>query len=89
MDPINTADPLVGELRERITGLLAELNGAVGVHDLRIVRGEQRINIIFDVVLSPDACSREAEILEILEQRLKEVDDRYELVVTFDTDYTA
>ncbi|MDR0851990.1 MAG: cation diffusion facilitator family transporter [Clostridiales Family XIII bacterium] len=93
MDPIDTKDPLVYELREKITRLLIDTENVVGMHDLRIVRGEHRINVIFDVVLAlkgaENKTEREEKLLNFLEENIKALDPKYEIAVTFDTDYTA
>ncbi|HVI40142.1 MAG TPA: cation diffusion facilitator family transporter, partial [Anaerovoracaceae bacterium] len=47
MDPLETRDPLTQDLNEKISGILTNLNGIIGFHDLRIVRGYTHSNIIF------------------------------------------
>jgi cation diffusion facilitator family transporter len=89
MDPIDTQDPLVFELREKMTRVLLSVDGAVGLHDLRVVRGELQTNVIFDVVLSHAGSARAEEIRETLREELKKSNEKLEAVVTFDTDFTA
>jgi cation diffusion facilitator family transporter len=89
MDPVDINDPLVNELKEKMTQALVSVKGAVSLHDLRIVRREQGANVIFDVVLSAEACSRAEEIRGILQKELKKTNEALEAVITFDTDFTA
>jgi cation diffusion facilitator family transporter len=90
MDPIDTKDQLVFDLREAMTRTLLHVDGVRGIHDLRIVRGPTRTNVIFDVVLSRrrDA-TREAEITEIIRAALAGIDPSLRPVLTYDMDYTA
>jgi cation diffusion facilitator family transporter len=89
MDPIDTDDPLVYELRDKMTRVLTSVDGAVGLHDLRVVRGDSRVNVIFDVVLSAEGHSRAEEIRAALREELKKIDETFEAVVTFDVDYSC
>jgi cation diffusion facilitator family transporter len=88
LDPVDLNDPLAAELREKVSALVAEIDGCVSMHDLRIVRGENRINIIFDVVLSAECRASHDATTAQLAESLKREDSRYELVITYDTDYT-
>ncbi|MDR2157242.1 MAG: cation diffusion facilitator family transporter [Clostridiales Family XIII bacterium] len=89
MDPVDTNDPLIHELKTRMADVVASADGVVDLHDLRVVRGEERINVIFDAVLSEAGLARTDEIREMLKRELKKTDERLEAVVTFDTDYSS
>jgi cation diffusion facilitator family transporter len=88
MDPLDLNDPLVHELRGEMERFLTSVDGAVGLHDLRVVRGDAHINVIFDVVLSAEGNGRSEEIRAILQEELKRIDEKLEAVVTFDVDYS-
>jgi divalent metal cation (Fe/Co/Zn/Cd) transporter len=89
MDPVDTTDPLTAELRARMERLSETIAGVVGVHDLRIVKGYTRTNIIFDAVLSP-ACKLPKETLfALFEADIKSVDPSYSAVINFDMDYSG
>ena len=51
MDPIAVGDELVNHYRSVVTGVLEELDDRCSVHDFRMVKGEHRINLIFDLVV--------------------------------------
>jgi divalent metal cation (Fe/Co/Zn/Cd) transporter len=53
MDPLDTQNPRLTELRALLSKALKEIDGVVNIHDLRLVAGESRTNVIFDVVVSP------------------------------------
>lgn len=90
MDPIDLDDPLAAELREKVEEIIKDMEDVIEMHDLRIVKGEKAINVIFDLVLTYDAEVGSAyEIKNDISKKLKEIDSKYETVITFDTDYSG
>jgi divalent metal cation (Fe/Co/Zn/Cd) transporter len=90
MDPIDTKDSLVFDLRELMTRTLMKIEGVRGVHDLRIVRGPNRTNVIFDVSLSQNKeIPEEPELTAIIQKTLTDYDPSLRAVVNYDMDYTA
>jgi cation diffusion facilitator family transporter len=87
MDPIDTNDPLIYDLRELVTRALLNTDDAVGMHDLRVVRGEKKINVIFDIVLANESEEIRENIRSTLQALLSEADPRYAAVINFDFDY--
>ncbi len=85
MDPIDVNDSRVSELRERVDAVLSETDERLSMHDFRIVGRERQINLIFDVVVPFSYSDYELEgLLNTLRSKLKEIDPRYNPVVTFD-----
>lgn len=87
MDPIVTDDEASNEIREKIVEFLNRLDPALSIHDFRMVPGEEHTNLIFDVVVPAGYKDRET-LLQALTAFVKSLDERYELVVMFDTDFT-
>jgi cation diffusion facilitator family transporter len=89
MDPVDTSDPLVGELRERLARAYRDMPRVTGIHDLRIIRGPTRTNVIFDVVITGEQ-SAEArdEITSVAKAVLSEAGEAMLPVITIDSDYT-
>ena len=50
LDPIVTTDPHVTELRKEIAQFVSALDNRMSIHDLRIVPGDNRTNVIFDIL---------------------------------------
>ena len=50
LDPIVTTDPHVTELRKEIAQFVSGLDSRMSLHDLRIVPGDNRTNVIFDIL---------------------------------------
>lgn len=85
MDPIDVDNAHVAALREQVDAALREIDETLTMHDFRVVDGERQINLIFDVVVpfSYDDGDRRT-LMMTLRDRLKEIDRRYNPVVTFD-----
>ena len=63
-----------GVLRARLTEKLRQLDPALSLHDLRIVPGRTHTNVLFDLVLPAGYAGDKVELLEQLEQFIKEQD---------------
>ncbi len=87
MDPIATDDEETNEVRGKLAEYLRSFDPALTLHDFRLVHGQDNINLIFDCVL-PAGYKRRAELLENLKAYAFTLDERYRLVVQFDTDFT-
>ncbi len=82
LDPIVTDDERVNELREKIEIILADIDKRFSIHDFRVVFGENRTNVLFDVAIPYDVTLSKDEIKKILEEKVKLIDDKYCLIVT-------
>ena len=56
------------------------------LHDLRMVPGENRTNLVFDVVI-PAGYRDTPALTERICAAAKEIDPRYECVIHYDIDY--
>lgn len=90
MDPIETKDEEVLKIRGRVTKILADLDKNCSIHDFRVVEGEKRINLIFDVVVPIlyDEKKR-IELQEELETRICRNDTRYQCVITVEHSFMS
>mgnify|MGYP003301078370 CR=1 FL=1 len=82
MDPVDTTDEQVAELRVLTETILGDICEGLSLHDFRLVRGEHRINVIFDLVVpfGYDTNGLQAEI----QRRLQMVDERLFVVLTME-----
>ena len=87
MDPLETEDPLTNELQEKINIILTNVDGVVGFHDLRVVAGYNHINVIFDIVLSPESNVKQSDVQKLVEEQLVGYDRQLYIVITFDKSY--
>lgn len=86
MDPIVTGDEKTDEAHRCLNAFLQSLDGGFMLHDLRMVPGENRTNLVFDVVI-PAGFTGTKELTEKLCAAAKEIDPRYECVIHYDIDY--
>lgn len=90
MDPVEMKDEKVLSVREEAVRFLKELDPVCTLHDFRVVRGEKQINLIFDMVVPIDYDDEKKEELKRkMQERLKNIDFRYECVITVESDFVA
>jgi len=88
MDPLDTQNPKIKELREKLSEALSGIEGMRGIHDLRIVVGSENTKVIFDAVASheePESTFIETE--KIAQTILSKIDPKYLAIVNRDLDY--
>ncbi len=85
MDPVDVNDSRVTALKERVDAVLRETDEKLSMHDFRVVGRERQINLIFDIVI-PFSYNDDAkqELLDTLRNKLREINPKYNPVVTFD-----
>jgi cation diffusion facilitator family transporter len=87
MDPVDTEDERVQELRKIAQTVLQEVDPALSLHDFRVVHGETHTNLIFDMVFPFDkAKEKDALVLEIA-KRIHAVDSHLYAVITAEQSY--
>ena len=90
MDPIETRDESVLRIRQKTEEILGKLDPACSLHDFRVVPGEGQTNLIFDMVIPIEYDEKmRKELPQRLAEQVKEVDPRYQCVITVDYDYVA
>lgn len=89
MDPINTNSEFVADLRGKITEKLSLFDSSLTFHDFRVVRGEKRTNIIFDVVIPSKYSLSEEQLKDKIQELVSEIDKNYICVIKIDRDYTS
>ena len=90
MDPIDTDNAEAREVRERVEAALGEVDAQCTLHDFRMVNGEKRVNLIFDLVVTFSyGEERQREIKEALCDKMDALDKRYQCVITVEHAYVA
>ena len=84
MDPIETRDPVVNELRERVSTILTSIDERLHMHDFRMVPGQTHSNLIFDVVVPFEVKTDQADLKQQIDARVREIDPAFCTVITFD-----
>lgn len=87
MDPVKTTCAKTNRLKEAMKEFLKEIDPILSLHDFRIVDGPTHTNVIFDLVVPRKYKISEDELKRILEIKLKEIDDCFNLVINVENDY--
>lgn len=87
MDPVDTRDERVDTLRTLTSTMLEDIDARLTLHDFRVVFGEQRINLIFDVVV-PFGYAEKDSLQARLQQRLQRTDPRLFVVMMIEHRYS-
>lgn len=90
MDPIEMKNEEVLKVREAVVDMVQEIDAQVNIHDFRMVEGVEQVNLIFDAVV-PFEYDREKQktFCQTLRKRVRELDERYQCVITIETSYVA
>lgn len=91
MDPVDTHNPMLGELRQQAKEAAQKLDPRCSVHDVRVVSGPSHTNLIFDVLVPHDLKMEDKEIKAKIcaaIPRLQETPPMY-AVIDIDRDYTG
>lgn len=89
MDPISTDSTLLTKTRDMVLGIVTAL-GDYSIHDFRMTDGEERVNLIFDIVVPVSMKDKErASLVAAISSALRAVDPKYAAVIKLDSDYTS
>lgn len=83
-DPIVTDDPELNLLKETVLACIRSIDGRLTAHDFRTVRGEDRSNLIFDLVVPYDRKQEEPMIRREVQAAVSRVKPKFVTVITFD-----
>lgn len=87
MDPVVTDDERTNTLKQQVVRKLRTLSAEIDMHDFRVVWGNTHTNLIFDVCVPFGFQWNDNELLQRVEETIKELDVHYFTVVTVDHDY--
>jgi len=89
-DPVTVGNAYVDGLKQAVTDVITAVNPTLSMHDFRITDGENRINLIFDLLV-PFSLTAEDSVraVEEIRQRIGEMDSRFRTVIKIDSDYTS
>lgn len=87
LDPVEPENEEVVALREQVRDAVQAIQAGLDVHDFRVVKTYDHMNVIFDVEV-PDVCRMDAdEIKRAVENSVRKMDARYYPVVDIDRNY--
>lgn len=84
MDPVVVDDPIVKKVEGPLEDYVSKIDGLYNMHDLRVIKGPHRTNIILEVVRLETCEKSKSEIKEDMDKIVKAIDPHYQVVITFD-----
>ncbi len=87
MDPIIN-DERTHSIKEAVAKIVSDIYTEASIHDFRIVDGPTHTNLIFDAVLPRKSGISEQEFRNMVDGKIKNLDERYFSVISIDRDYT-
>lgn len=88
MDPICIHDPEVNDLKEKICGILRNIDPVLTLHDFRTVKGPTHTNIIFDVVKPYRFPLSDEELKLLLSEKIQSMGENFYPIIQIDEKYT-
>jgi len=84
MDPVRVGDKETDWLKEQVSHILNEIDPALTMHDFRIAATPTRTNLIFDVVTPYGFRLSDADLVSLIDEKVKAVDPGYFIIVDVD-----
>lgn len=84
MDPIVVDDEMLKDTLTKVKQAVKSINSQFSMHDFRMVKGDTHTNLIFDIEVPFNTKMQDKEIEDILENKIKQIDNKYELIVNID-----
>lgn len=87
MDPIAVNDPEVDSLKAKVNHVICRIDPELKFHDFRMVKGPTHTNLIFDVLVPYRFPMSDSELVNVIEDKVKELDSTYFVVIKIDHTY--
>lgn len=87
MDPVQTNDEYVDDIRKKVNCAIKKIDGKLSMHDFRMVTGPTHTNLIFDVVVPYSVKEENAIIRSKIEEMVKKIDEKFEVVIRIDKSF--
>lgn len=88
MDPIVLNDPMLDKYKKAVGDIISAIDSKIKFHDFRCVTGQTHTNLIFDIVVPMGYKMTDDEICRLVENKVKDFDEKLCTVITIDKDYT-
>lgn len=88
MDPVVTDDGVTEETRRQVMELVRGIDGAITIHDFRMVSGPTHTNLIFDAVVPYHFHLSDRTVEERIRSAVRSLDGAYYAVVHVERSYT-
>ena len=90
MDPIELNNEQLEAAKVKVERVVKGIDGALSIHDFRMVDGKHQINLIFDLVVPIfyDA-DKKKEVCKTIRRKVYELDTRYQCVIQVESSFVA
>lgn len=90
MDPVETKDIHVIQVRQQVEQILDAVDPVVSIHDFRMIDGKEQVNLIFDMVVPYEYDKKKQDALRMTLIKLLQITDpRYQCIITVERSYVA
>lgn len=83
-DPIITDDERINSLKDMTNTIIKDISDEMSIHDFRVVDGPTHTNLIFDLIVPHKYHLSNNQIIQIIEDKLSKIDERYFVVITIE-----
>lgn len=87
MDPVCVDDEMTNVIKAEVSDIIQNMEGDVSFHDFRIVSGPTHTNLIFDIVVPYKYAMTDNEVVEYIQEKVKEINENYFVVIDVDKAY--
>lgn len=87
MDPVNIDDEETLSTKAKVIEIVKRIDDTLTIHDFRMVKGVTHTNVLFDIAIPIKFKMTKQELRKYLEQEVKEINDKYILVLQIDQMY--
>lgn len=88
MDPVAIDDEEAIKAKEIVLSKLEKIDAKGTIHDFRLVKGEQELKLVFDLVVPHNySVKQEDDLVVDLKEAMKQEDSRYECNITLEHGY--
>lgn len=88
MDPVASHDEETQNAKAMVQKVVAEIDTSLTIHDFRMTKGTTHINLLFDVVVPHGFRYSDDKTVEMIRNKLHEIDEKYFAVIVVDKDMT-
>ena len=87
MDPVNIDDEETIQTKQQVIEIVKRIDQSLTIHDFRMVKGITHTNVLFDIAIPIKFKMTKTELRKYLSQEIKELDEKYILVLQIDQMY--
>lgn len=88
MDPVDLQDPKLHQLRKLLSKEIENFDSITNLHDIRTVNCSNHTNVLFDLMIRPDASNQINSLRKHFTKFVTSIDKNYQCSITFDIDFS-